>query len=51
MLKKQLSEFDKIPGNPDEMPNDNDTTSTIYIYKMFMAKEKALYQTLNQMKW
>lgn len=28
----------------------NDDISTIYIYKMFLAKEKALYQTLNMMK-
>ena len=27
------------------------TSSTIYIYKMFLAKEKALYLNLNMMKW
>jgi hypothetical protein len=26
-------------------------TSSIYIYKMFLAREKSLYLTLNMMKW
>lgn len=43
-LIDQLEQFDKIQ-------NDESSTSTIFIYKMFLAKEKALYQTLNLMKW
>jgi len=39
-------QFDKIEGD-----GNGDPCSTIYIYKMFMAKEKALYKTLNMMKW
>ena len=46
----QLLQFDKIEG-ADEEGQDNNNISTIYIYKMFLAKEKALYQTLNMMKW
>ena len=47
-LRDQLIQFDKIEGDGDE---ERKTSSTIYIYKMFLAKEKALYKTLNQMKW
>jgi len=43
-LREQLIAFDKIEDDEDR------TSSTIYIYKMFMAKEKALYQNLNMMK-
>ena len=45
-LRDQLIQFDKIDGS-----DENSKISTIYIYKMFLAKEKALYQTLNMMKW
>lgn len=44
-LRDQLLQFDKIDGE------DDSNISTIYIYKMFLAKEKALYQTFNMMKW
>ena len=47
-LRDQLIQFDKIEGDGDD---ERKTSSTIYIYKMFLAKEKALYKTLNQMKW
>ena len=43
-------QFDKIDGADDEGEN-NSNISTIYIYKMYLAKERALYQTLNMMKW
>lgn len=49
-VRDQLLQFDKIEG-ADEEGQDNNNISTIYIYKMFLAKEKALYQTLNMMKW
>lgn len=41
-----MVQFDKIDGD-----DEDSKISTIYIYKMFLAKEKALYQTLNMMKW
>lgn len=37
--------FDKIDADGVDK-----TSSTIYIYKMFLAKEKALYKTINAMK-
>ena len=45
-LRDQLIQFDTIEGDGNER-----SSSTIFIYKMFIAKEKALYKTLNQMKW
>jgi len=51
-LRDQLVQFDKIEGDGDAGDGEErKTSSTIYIYKMFLAKEKALYRTLNQMKW
>jgi len=44
-LGDQLSQFNTIDGYGGK------SASTIFIYRMFIAKEKALYQTLNQMKW
>ena len=41
MLRNSLVDFDKGPGSE---------VSTIFIYKMFLAQEKALYQNLNCMK-
>lgn len=38
--------FNKLDANDQQ----DDDISTLYIYKMFLAKEKALYQVLNQMK-
>ena len=38
-LKEQLSVFNKLDANDQH----SDDISTIYIYKMFLAKEKALY--------
>jgi len=49
-VRDQLLQFDKIEG-ADEEGQENTNISTIYIYKMFLAKERALYQTLNMMKW
>lgn len=48
-LRKQLIEFDNINGNVDSS-GQHDGSSTIYIYKMFLAQEKALYMTLNMMR-
>lgn len=45
-LRDQLIIFNKLDVNDQHQ----DDISTIYIYKMFLAKEKALYQTLNMMK-
>ena len=45
-LRRQLVEFDQI--NPSEAGSQ--PSSTIWIYKMFLAQEKALYKTLNMMK-
>jgi len=45
-LKDQLVIFNRLDVNDRQ----NDDISTIYIYKMFLAKEKALFQTLNMMK-
>lgn len=45
-LKDQLVIFNKLDANHQL----EDEISTLYIYKMFLAKEKALYQTLNMMK-
>jgi vacuolar-type H+-ATPase subunit I/STV1 len=38
--------FNQLDANDQQ----GDDISTIYIYKMFLAKEKALYQTMNMMK-
>jgi len=44
-------EFDRIEGNPASVDLDGrHPSSTIYIYKMFLAKEKALYETLCMMR-
>ena len=43
-LREQLMVFDRASGD------DGKYTSNIYIFKMFLAKEKALYKTLNMMK-
>jgi len=49
-LRDQLIAFDKITGDRD---NSNElaqkTTSKIYIYLMFLAREKALYENLNKL--
>lgn len=45
-LRDQLVIFNKLDANDQQ----DDDISTLYIYKMFLAKEKALYQVLNQMK-
>jgi len=50
-LRDQLIQFDKIDGEEEAGGQGRKTSSTIYIYKMFLAKEKALYMTLNLMKW
>lgn len=49
-------DFDNINGESDDDAEDEGAAlrgskkSKIYIYKMFLAKEKALYQNLNTMK-
>mmetsp|Transcript_13732 Transcript_13732/g.23419 ORF Transcript_13732/g.23419 Transcript_13732/m.23419 type:complete len:236 (+) Transcript_13732:376-1083(+) len=48
-LREQLIQFDRIEGDPADGEGGK-ASSTIYIYKMFLAKEKALYKTLNMMK-
>lgn len=45
-LRDQLIIFNKLDVNDQQ----EDEISTIYIYKMFLAKEKALYSTMNMMK-
>ena len=50
-LRQQLIDFDRIEGNLQaQQVEGRKPSSTIYVYKMFLAKEKALYQTLNMMK-
>lgn len=49
-VQDQLLQFDKIEA-ADEDGEEVNKISTIYIYKMFLSKERALYQTLNMMKW
>jgi len=50
-LRQQLIDFDRIEGNPNDAKQEGrKPSSVIYIYKMFLAKEKTLYQTLNMMK-
>ena len=51
-LKEQLIKFDQIQAEvADSEDGGKSSSSTIYIYKMFLAREKALYQNLNMMKW
>jgi len=45
-LRQQLMDFDNI----QEDSGLQKSSSTIFIYKMFLAQEKALYQSLNTMK-
>ena len=42
-LRKQLMDFDNIKGDAKSQDMANRPSSTIYIYKMFLAQEKALY--------
>jgi len=46
-LRDQLVQFDKIKGEGEDGGQGRKDSSTIYIYKMFLAKEKALYLNLN----
>jgi hypothetical protein len=46
ILRGQLKEFDQLQNVQGQ-----EATSTVYIYKMFLAKEKALYMNLNMMQW
>jgi hypothetical protein len=48
-VREQLIQFDRIEGDINESQIGK-ASSTIFIYKMFLAKEKALYKTLNMMK-
>ena len=45
-LRQQLIEFDNIQDDAGIQKS----SSTIFIYKMFLAQEKALYLSLNMMK-
>jgi vacuolar-type H+-ATPase subunit I/STV1 len=42
-LRAQLVQFDTIQGNQEVGGQGRKKSSTIYIFKMFVAKEKALY--------
>lgn len=44
-LRSQLEKFDGV-----DVEAGQDKASTIYIYKMFMAREKAMFKTLNMME-
>jgi len=46
-LRDQLEVFDKIDAESLDRDQDKAVQSTMYVYKMFLAKEKALYKTLN----
>jgi V-type H+-transporting ATPase subunit a len=46
-LRSQLEKFDNVEGDNEA---GLDKASTIYIYKMFMAREKAMFKTLNMME-
>jgi len=55
-MKDQLNHFNNNVNNNGGMAHGNGSgvgganqISTIYIYKMFLAKEKALYQSMNMM--
>ena len=50
-LRDQLVQFDKIEGDGEQGGLGRKDSSTIFIYKMFLAKEKALYTNLNLCKW
>lgn len=47
-MKDQLNHFNNNANNNGGEAG-GDRISTIYIYKMFLAKEKALYQNMNMM--
>ena len=40
-LRTQLLDFDRVQGQ------DDNSASTMYIFKMFLAREKAMFRTLN----
>jgi hypothetical protein len=46
-LKDYLTKINLI--NSDRRPDEN-STSTIEVYKWFVAKEKAIYNSLNYMR-
>jgi len=47
-MREVLQQFDSIES--EHRGVEDQKSSTIYIYKMFIAKEKALYRTLNMMR-
>jgi len=49
-LRDQLEQFDKIEPENLDREQDKNVQSTMYVYKMFLAKEKALYRALNMMR-
>lgn len=46
-LRTQLEKFDKVEGDDNAA---DQSASTIYIFKMFLAREKAMFTTLNKME-
>jgi V-type H+-transporting ATPase subunit a len=46
-LRDQLTAFNAVE---DKLERDEDSVSAIYIYKLFIAKEKAIFRTINMMK-
>lgn len=48
-LKDQLNHFNNNTNNNGGIEGSRDRISTIFIYQMFLAKEKALYETMNKL--
>jgi hypothetical protein len=48
-LKDQLNHFNNNTNNNGGIEGIRDRISTIFIYQMFLAKEKALYETMNML--
>ena len=46
-LKDQLNHFNNNVNNNGGEQRNGERISTIFIYQMFLAKEKALYETMN----
>ena len=47
-MRVQLERFDRVNGDDDNNIQE-DSASTFYIFKMFLAREKAMFKTLNMM--
>jgi V-type H+-transporting ATPase subunit a len=48
-LRDQLAAFNASDGR-GELERDEEKVSAIYIYKLFIAKEKAIFRTINMMR-